>query len=351
MNSIQLKPNQAIVHLSAHFRLANGTAKTMTFALRLVNIESTVPQEEDACSWRELDMSDFGAAPQLDWTLKGTAFDATSWKWGLPLLPHLCESFANVERLPALEVCLDRLLSQGKGSVDRSWARHFAQKTDVCLLSRLSNLAANDPAGDSHLANIRECISEVAPRWVAFAVGFDAQQGQSLNIPMPVPRTLELVNHVSSQVKRLQDVLGREIALTNVSSMFRYSFDTMSETEFWTNLIQATGAKILFDVPAYYVSLYHQDLDFESELARFPLDSVASVRVGALALSNHGAIDAECGRLSVTHWGLLEDVLHKLPVGEHKAIFLKWFEPLVSSEELVNEIINGQSTLRRLGEL
>jgi hypothetical protein len=296
-------------------------------------------------------MSDFGAAPQIDWTLKGTAFEAASWKWGLPLPPHLYESFANVAHLPALEVCLDRLLSQGKASLDRSWARYFSQKTDVCLFSRLSNLASNVQPGDVKLTNIRECIAEISPRWVAFAVGFDSQHGQSLHVPMPVPRTMELINHVSGQVRRLQDFLGRDIALTNVSSMFRYSFDSMSETEFWARLVEATGAKLIFDIPAFYVSLFHQDLDFESEITKFPLESVVSVRVGALALSNHGAIDAECGRLSVTHWGLLEDVLRALPVGERKAIFLKWFEPLVSSEELVNEIINGQSTLRRLGEL
>ncbi|MFZ9519524.1 MAG: DUF692 family multinuclear iron-containing protein [Silvanigrellaceae bacterium] len=296
-------------------------------------------------------MSDFGAAPRMDWSLKGTPFDAASYKWGLPLLPHLCESFANAGHLPALEVCLDRLLGQGKGSVDRSWARHFAQKTDVSLFSRLSNLAAKIQPSEMYLTSIKECVAEISPRWVTFAVGFDSQPGHALHVPMPVPRTLELVNHVANHVRRMQDWLGREIALTNVSSMFRYSFDTLSETEFWARLVDATQSKVLLDIPAYYVSLFHQDLDFESELAKFPLDHVVSVRVGALAVSNHGAIDAECGRLSVTHWGLLEDVLRALPVGEHKAIFLKWFEPLVSQESLVNEIINGQSTLKRLGEL
>ena len=79
-------------------------------------------------------MSDFGAAPRMDWTLQGKPFESASFKWGLPLLPHLHETFSRTQALPAFEVSLDRLLLQEKSSIDRSWARAMAQKTDVCLL-------------------------------------------------------------------------------------------------------------------------------------------------------------------------------------------------------------------------
>jgi hypothetical protein len=296
-------------------------------------------------------MSDFGAAARMDWTLSGTPFEAASYKWGLPLLPHLCQSFSKHSHLPSFEVCLDRILLQSAGSLDRSWARFMAQRTDVCLFSRLFNLAAELPPSDEHMARARECVAEISPRWVAFAVGFNSRHGQHLNVPLPVPRTKEMVELISRRAAQLKAQLGCEIALVNVSSMFRYSFDSMTETEFWQQLTETTGIKVLLDIPAYFVSLAHQELDFDSELSKFPLEQVMSVRVGSLALSNHGVIDAECGRLSVTHWGLLEDVLRALPAGEHKSIFLKWFEPLVTANDLVGEIINGQSILKRLGEL
>ena len=296
-------------------------------------------------------MSDFGAAARLDWTLSGTPFEAASFKWGLPLLPHLYETFSKSSQLPSFEVCLDRLLCQSQGSVDRSWAKLMAQKTDVCLLSRLFNIAAETSPSEERISDLKKCVAEVSPRWLAFAVGFNSRHGHRLQVPMPVPRTKEMIDLIATRVKNLKSELGCDVALTNVSSMFRYSFDSMSETEFWQRLTDATDAQILFDIPAYFVSLAHQDLEFEMELSKFPFERVISVRIGSLALSNHGPIDAECGRLSVTHWGLLEDVLRVLPSGEHKSIFLKWFEPLVSVNDLAGEIINGQSTLRRLGEL
>lgn len=296
-------------------------------------------------------MSDFGAAARLDWTFRGTPFEAFDYKWGLPLLPHTYEAFAQATHLPSFEVCLDRLRCQGPGSVDRAWAKRMASKTDVCLHSRLFNLGGETPLSQRSLATLRECVNEVSPRWVAFAVGANAHHAQSLQIPMPVPRTKELVDRVTDRVKQLQDLLGRQVALTNVPAMFRYSFDSYTETTFWQQLAETTDAEIFFDISAFYVSLFHQDLDFETELAGFPLQRVMSVRIGALALSAHGAIDAECGRLSVTHWGLLEDVLRALPQGQHKSIFLKWFEPLVEVSDLISEVIHGQTTLRRLGEL
>lgn len=296
-------------------------------------------------------MSDFGAAPRLDWTLQGTPFEAASHKWGLPLLPHLYEFFSQAAHLPSFEACMDRLLLQKRGSRDRHWVKRMGQKTDVCLHSRLTNLASETDPDEGLMAKLHECISETSPKWVAFAVGFSSHHGHALQVPFPVPRTQEMVELLSRRVRQLRSALGCEIALTNVASMFRYSFDSLSETEFWLRLSEMSGAKIFFDIPAYFVTLQHQGLHFESELGKFPLGQVMSVRIGALALSNHGDIDAECGSLSLTHWALLEDVLHALPEGERKSIFLKWFEPLVSAQDLVGEIFNGQSTLKRLGEI
>jgi uncharacterized protein (UPF0276 family) len=296
-------------------------------------------------------MSDFGAAPRMDWTLQGKPFESASFKWGLPLLPHLHETFSRTQALPAFEVSLDRLLLQEKSSIDRSWARAMAQKTDVCLLSRLLNLGGEREITDAELKNIAHCVEEISPRWFAISVGFNAQRGHVLQNPLPLPKTQEMFEHLVERIRRLKFFCNREIALVNVASMFRYSFDSFSETEFLSKLVDATGCKIILDIPAFYVSLYHREQDFESELAKLPLDAVASVRIGALALSTHGIVDAECGRLSITHWGLLEDVLHALPANQHRAIFLKWFEPLVSGNDLVSEIISGQSALKRLGEV
>ncbi|NBO37610.1 DUF692 family protein [bacterium] len=296
-------------------------------------------------------MSDFGAAPAMDWVLRGAPMESASFKWGLPFLPHLYETFSKAPSLPAFEVSLDRLMAQQPGSLDGAWARSIAQKTDVCLLSRLANLGSEHGMSDAQLSSLAKCVADVSPRWLAFAVGFNAQGQHSLQNPMPVPQTREMIDNISKQVTRIRSAVGRDVALVNVSSMFKYSFETLSQAQFWRELVDAVQCKVVFDIPAFYVSLYHRDQDFQQELAKFPLESVVSLRVGALALSTHGVVDAECGRLSVTHWGLLEDVLHALPGGEHRAVFLKWFEPLVSGNDLIAEIISGQSALNRLGEI
>jgi uncharacterized protein (UPF0276 family) len=141
------------------------------------------------------------------------------------------------------------------------------------------------------------------------------------------------------------------VSLVNVSSMFKYSLESYSEVEFWQRLIDKTGCQMVLDIPALFVSLYHAGLEFEPEMKKLPLDCISGVRVGALALSTHGVVDAECGHLSMTHWGLLEDVLHALTSETRRTIFLKWFEPLVPLNELVAEVQNGQSALNRLSEV
>jgi uncharacterized protein (UPF0276 family) len=296
-------------------------------------------------------MSDFGAAARMDWTLQGKPYESLSVRWGLPLLPHIHSAFAHSDNLPAFEVSLDTLLLQDSGSVDRVWIRNFAQKTDVCLLSRLMNLGGEKDFSDNELRKLSECVDEISPRWLAFAVGFNTHRGHGLQTPLPIPKTKDMLNHIIERVNRLKRHCRREISLVNIASMFRYSFDTLAEVEFWNRLLDATGCKMILDIPAFYVSLYHAEQEFEQELRKLPLDAITSVRIGALALSTQGVVDAECGRLSMTHWGLLEDVLHALPANQHRAVFLKWFEPLIPAQDLAAEVINGQSALNRLSEV
>jgi uncharacterized protein (UPF0276 family) len=296
-------------------------------------------------------VSDMGAAPRMDWTLQGQPYEAALLKWGLPLLPHLYEDFANTSSLPNFEVSLDRLLIQEAHSLDRVWTKTFSQKTEICLLGRLLNLSGERSATERELKLLAQCVSEVSPRWFALSVGFNRTAGYALQHPLPMPRTQETIETISARVKQIRSVCGCDVALVNVSSMFKYSLEQYSEVEFWCRLIEKTGCQFILDIPAFFVSLYHAGLDFEPEMKKLPLQSIAGVRIGALALSTHGVVDAECGRLSMTHWGLLEDVLHALPEGKRRTVFLKWFEPLVRCDDLIAETENGQSALNRLSEV
>lgn len=296
-------------------------------------------------------MSDFGAAPRMDWTLQARPHETPMFKWGLPLSPHLYQAFANSSVLPAFEVSLDRLLLQESQSVDRSWARKMSQQTDVCLYGRLLNFAGERAWTDAEYTRLAECVEEISPRWLAIAIGFNEHNGHALHNPLPVPKTPEMIGCIVEKLRHLKSICKRDISIVNVASMFRYSYETMTEVEFLSRLVDLSDCSLILDIPALYVSLYHRDQDFQTELLKCPINSVVSLRIGALALSTHGLVDAECGRLSMTHWGLLEDALSVLPANQHRAVFLKWFEPLVSEQDLVAEIIRGQSALKRLGEL
>ena len=298
-----------------------------------------------------VDVSDFGAAPRMDWCLQGQPYEATSLRWGLPLAPHLYGDFAHESDLPDFEVSLDRLILQEAGSLDRSWVKSYAQKTGVCLLGRLLNLGGERELTKAELKAMADCVGEISPSVLALSVGFSRQEGYALQNPIPVPRTKDSIELIAERVKRIRSVCGCDVSLVNVSSMFKYSFESCTEIEFWQQLIDKTGCRMILDIPALFVSLYHSGLEFEAELKKLPLERVSEVRVGALALSTHGVVDAECGRLSITHWGLLEDVLHALPRDAKRTVYLKWFEPLVPLQVLISEVQSGQSALNRLSEV
>jgi uncharacterized protein (UPF0276 family) len=253
--------------------------------------------------------------------------------------------------LPDFEASLDRLVLQEGGSIDRSWAKYYAQRTGVYLHARLFNLGGERELHATELKRVADCVSEISPRGLVLSVGFSGHEGYALQNPLPVPRTKDSIELIADRVKRIRKILGCDVSLVNVSSMFKYSLEHYSEIEFWQQLLEKTGCQMILDIPALFVSLYHSGLEFEAEVKKLPLERVAGVRVGALALSTHGVVDAECGHLSITHWGLLEDVLHALPPEAKCTVFLKWFEPLVPLDVLISEVQSGQSALIRLSEV
>ncbi|MBA7537034.1 hypothetical protein ES705_29300 [subsurface metagenome] len=111
---------------------------------------------------------------------------------------------------------------------------------------------------------------------------------------LPIPFREDALNHIVDRIKRVQDFLGRPIALENVSYYTPVAAE-MSEAEFVSRIITESGCNMLLDVNNVYVNAFNHKYDAKSFLRKMPLDRVAYIHMAGhlqiepdLIIDTHG---------------------------------------------------------------
>ena len=123
---------------------------------------------------------------------------------------------------------------------------------------------------------------------------------------MPVPFTEEGVAHCAGRIRRVQDVLGRRVAVENVS-YYAAPFQAMDEADFVVAVLEAADCDLLLDVNNVQVNAANHGYDAAAFLARMPSSRVASYHVAGHRDEADGLkIDTHGSPVADPVWALLD---------------------------------------------
>jgi hypothetical protein len=157
------------------------------------------------------------------------------------------------------------------------------------------NLGSSDPLDAAYLDDLAALARRFEPAWLSDHLCWTGVDGRNLHDLLPLPYTDEVVAHVAARIRRVQDRLGRRIALENVSSYLSYETSTMPEWAFLGAVAAEADCGILLDVNNVYVSATNHDFAPEAYLdaidpARiFQIHLAGHSRAGALLVDTHDA--------------------------------------------------------------
>ena len=196
------------------------------------------------------------------------------------------------------------------------------------------SLGSTDPLDPEHLRRLKRLVERAQPALVSEHVCWSSAGGVFLNDLLPLPCTLEALRHVAARVGEVQDLLGRQILVENVSSYLEFDGAEMTEWDFVVQLARRAGCGILLDVNNVYVSAENHGFP-----ARNFLDAIPAELIGELHLAGHTAVD---GLLIDTHsapvteavWTLYRDTIRRLgPV----PTLIEWDADLPTLDRLLAE--------------
>jgi uncharacterized protein (UPF0276 family) len=144
------------------------------------------------------------------------------------------------------------------------------------------SLGASDPLNEAYLAELRVLASRFEPAWISDHLCWGSHGKHYAHDLLPLPYTDEALDHVVDRVVRVQDALGRQILVENVSSYVGFAHSTMTEWDFLAAVAERADCGILLDVNNVYVSAVNHGFDAEQYLAGIPVG-----RVGQFHLAGH----------------------------------------------------------------
>ena len=117
---------------------------------------------------------------------------------------------------------------------------------------------------------------------------------------------------MAARIERVQEHLGRRIAIENVSSYMSFAVDAMTEWEFLAAVAERADCGILLDVNNVYVSSHNHGFD-----AREYLDAIPCERVFQIHLAGHSAsppllIDTHDHAVCDDVWALYEHAIRRI---------------------------------------
>jgi hypothetical protein len=207
------------------------------------------------------------------------------------------------------------------------------------------NVGSADPLDAGYLAELAALVHRYEPDWVSDHLCWTGVGGRNLHDLLPLPYTEAALAHVVERVLRVQDRIGRRIALENVSSYFAYQADAMPEWEFLVRVTERADCGILLDVNNIFVSAHNHGFDPERYLAAIPAERVFQIHLAGHSEQGALLIDTHDHPVRDEVWALFEAAVRRLgPI----STLIEWDDQIPEFETLAAEAVRAREILARV---
>lgn len=157
------------------------------------------------------------------------------------------------------------------------------------------SIGSSDALNFQYLHDLKQLAQRIEPAWISDHLCWTGIAGKNLHDLMPLPYTEEALARVAARVREVQDILGRQILLENVSSYVSFAQSTMSEWEFLRAVAEQADCHILLDINNIFVSAFNHGFDPCAYLDGIPVERVRQFHLaghenrGDLIIDTHDA--------------------------------------------------------------
>src|SRR5580658_8331505 len=198
--------------------------------------------------------------------------------FGLGLRPsHYAAILGDSHAIDWLEIITENYLVPGGKPLH--YLERIRSRFPMVMHGVSLSIGSTDPLDREYLRDVRELARRIEPAWISDHLCWTGVEGRNVHDLLPLPYTEEALAAVVARVCQVQDVLGRQILLENVSSYLSFHADEMSEWEFLREVAARADCNILLDLNNIYVSSVNHGFDPLDYLRAMPKSRVRQIHL------------------------------------------------------------------------
>jgi len=207
--------------------------------------------------------------------------------------PHYDSILSHGLRADFAEAISENFL--GRGGRAFSVLERVRADMPIALHGVSLSIGGVDPLNETYLKELLELATRIEALSVSDHLCFGSFRGHYAHDLWPLPYTEEALLHVVERVQRVQDRLGRQLLLENVSSYVQYQGSTLAEWEFIGEVAKRADAAILLDLNNLYVNAKNHGFHTSDYLVALPKARVRQIHLaghsdaGGYLFDDHGS--------------------------------------------------------------
>lgn len=171
------------------------------------------------------------------------------------------------------------------------------------------SIGSTDPLNKDYLKDLKQLIKRVQPQWVSDHLCWTAHNGNNSHDLLPLPYNEATIDHVVDRVKQVQDYLGQQILLENLSSYVTYHESELSEWEFFNAIATRADCLVLLDINNIFVSAHNHHFDPLDYIKGMDSERVMQMHLAGHSYSGDMIIDTHDHDVCDPVWELYEKAL------------------------------------------
>ena len=203
-----------------------------------------------------------------------------------------------------MEVAPENWIDVG-GRYGRQFEELSRQAPVVCHGLSL-NLGGVAPLDEAFLHRVRQFLESFNVRCYSEHLSYCGDEGHLYDL-MPIPFTGEAVRYVAARIQRVQEIVGRRMAIENVS-YYAAPGQEMPEIEFINAVLTEADCDLLLDINNIYVNSINHRYDPLQFLKALPGERIAYAHIaGHFHEAEDLRVDTHGSDVISPVWNLLQD--------------------------------------------
>ncbi len=183
--------------------------------------------------------------------------------------------------------------------------RQIAERIPLVCHGLALNIGGLAPIDEIYLGRIKQFLDTHQVRYYSDHLSYCGDHGHLYDL-LPIPFTEEAIHHVAGRIRQVQDILGRRIAIENVS-YYAAPGKEIAEIDFINGILSEADCLLHLDVNNIYVNSINHRFDAAEFLTALPGERIAYAHIaGHFYQSEDLRIDTHGADVIDPVWALLE---------------------------------------------